>query len=91
MKQIKVYLVGHNGPEHNSVMSIHKTRKGALKAWNEIRKELLNDAKESLKRTDKFTKEMYERIAKNLSCTDPKKIDNYPQETPYIQEREIQD
>lgn len=88
---MKVYLVGHNGPEHNSVISIHKTKEGALKSWNEIRKELLNDAKKSLKRADKAIKEMYERMVKNLSCTDPKKIDNYPQETPYIQEKEIQD
>lgn len=88
---MKVYLVGHGGPEHNLVISIHKTRKGALKAWNELRIDLLNDAKESLKRVDPLDKEIYESIIKNLSCKDPKKINNYPQETPYIREKEVQE
>lgn len=34
---MKVYVVGHHGPEHNVLISIHKTRKGALNAWNKIR------------------------------------------------------
>ncbi len=42
---MKVYVVGHHGPEHNEVISIHKTRKGALKTWNEIRLDLIKEAK----------------------------------------------
>lgn len=83
-KQEKIYVVGDHGPEHNSILSIHKTKKGALNAWDKLRKELLNDSKDALKNSDKFGKEMYSRIVKNLSCKKPEKIDNYPQETPYI-------
>ncbi|MBS3056788.1 MAG: hypothetical protein J4473_05140 [Candidatus Aenigmarchaeota archaeon] len=38
---------------------------------------------------DKYDKEMWHRMIKNLSCRDPKKTDNYPHETPYIQTREV--
>jgi len=86
----KIYVVGDNGPEHNSIDSIHKTYKGAFKAWNELRKDLLNNAKGFLKRSDKFSKDMYETMVKNLSCKDPKSIDNYPHETPYIHEEELE-
>jgi len=30
-------------------------------------------------------------MIEKLSCEDPKKIDNYPQETPYIHKEEIED
>ncbi len=86
---MKIYLVGDNGPEHNSVHSAHKTYKGAFMAWNELRLRLLGYAKASLKSSDKFSREMYAEMVKNLSCKDPKKIDNYPQETPYIREIEM--
>ena len=43
-----VYLIGDCGPEHNNVLSIHKTYEGALKAWNKLRLELLKDAKHRL-------------------------------------------
>lgn len=33
--------------------------------------------------------EMYIRMIKQLSCKDPRKIDNYPHDTPYIHEHEI--
>jgi len=81
---MKVYVVGDNGPEHNSIHSIHRTYRGAFKEWDKIRKELLASAKESLKHANKFSKEMYLGMVKSLSCKDPKKIDNYPHETPFI-------
>ena len=31
------------------------------------------------------------RIIKNLKCKDPEKMDNYPHETPYIHEREVEE
>ncbi len=65
--KMKVYPVGHNEPEHDFVANVHKTREGAFKAWNKIREELLSDAKKSLKHADKFSKEMYKRMAKNFS------------------------
>ena len=89
---MRVYIVGDDGPEHNNVISVHKTYEGAFKAWNERRLELLAEAKRSLKIHEKRAKdwgEMYGRMIKGLSCKDPEKIDNYPHETPYIREMEI--
>src|SRR3989338_1293803 len=85
----KVYAVGDHGPEHNSVHSIHKTYKGAKKAWNILRLELLEEVKPYLKNGPNG--EMWQRIVKSLSCEDPKKIDNYPHETPYIIEYTIEE
>lgn len=86
---MKVYAVGDCGPEHNSVRSVHKTYNSALNAWNALRLELLGKAKSFLK-DEKSSNEMWERIIKNLSCKDPEKIDNYPHETPYIQEYDVE-
>lgn len=85
---MKVYVVGDDGPEHNSVASIHRSYKGAFNAWDVLRKKLLAEAKEFLKRA-KLGRDMYEAIIKNLSCKNPEKIDNYPHETPYIREYEL--
>lgn len=85
---MKVYVVGDHGPEHNSIRSIHKTYDGALKTWEVLRLELLEDAKSALK-ADKHDPEMWQRIVDNLSCQDPEKIDNYPHETPFIKEYEV--
>ncbi|MFA4819745.1 MAG: hypothetical protein WC613_02180 [Candidatus Aenigmatarchaeota archaeon] len=87
---MKIYIVGDHGPEHNSIHSVHKTREGALKAWNRRRLYLLREARQFLKGS-KYGKDMWKEIIKNLSCKDPKKIDNYPQETPYIQEMEVKE
>lgn len=89
---MKVYIAGDWGPEHNSIAGVHRTYKGAFKEWNRIRKMLLNKARHYLKdEKTSWGKEMYGRMAKNLSCRNPKKIDNYPQETPYIQEYEVKE
>jgi len=87
---IKVYVVGDDGPEHNSIRSIHRTYEGALKAWNELRIELLQNAQASLEK-DFTSMDMYQRMVKNLSCEDPEKIDNYPHETPYIRELDVEE
>lgn len=88
---MKVYIVGDCGPEHNSIMSVHKSYNNALKVWNKLRLELLNRAKSSLKNRDKDSEDMYKEMVKNLSCKDPKKIDNYPHETPYINEYKLKE
>lgn len=85
---MKLYVVGDYGPEHNSIGSIHKTYKGAFKAWNKLRLGLLRHAKSFLKGNE-TDRDMFEEMVKKLSCRDPKKIDNYPQETPYIHEYEL--
>lgn len=87
---MKIFIVGDDGPEHNSIHSVHRTYGGALKAWNDLRLNLLESTKSSLKRDGSF-REMWQRMVKNLSCEDPKKIDNYPHETPYIHEYEVEE
>lgn len=77
-----VYIVGHDGPEHNFVFNIHERYEEALKTFHKIRKELLEEAKDMLRKG--YSKETYERIIKNLSEEDPEKINNGPFETPYI-------
>ncbi|MBU2522952.1 MAG: hypothetical protein KKE23_01525 [Nanoarchaeota archaeon] len=52
-KKEVVYLVGDCGPEHNDILGVHKTYESALKAWDKLRIELLNDAKHMLQ----FTKD----------------------------------
>ncbi len=89
-RKIKVYVVGHSGPEHNSIKSIHRTYKGAFKSWDKLRVELLQNAKYFLKRAA-HNKEMWQRIVKNLSCKDPEKINNIPHETPYIREWKVEE
>lgn len=84
-----IYVVGDCGPEHNSIFCIHETFKEASKSWNKLRRELLRQAKYHMKRSDKFSREMFERTVKNLSCKNYKLIDNYPHETPYIHEYEL--
>lgn len=87
---MKIYIVGDWGPEHNSIKSVHRSYKGALKAWNKLRVSLLKDVK-SFSGREKLYKELWKRIAKNLSCKDPEKIDNYPHETPYITEYKVEE
>lgn len=87
---MKAYLVGDCGPEHNNVYSVHKTYKGALQAWNKRRLELLHEAKSFLKSSN-VMKSMWQEMVKSLSCKDPKKIDNYPHETPYIQAYDVEE
>lgn len=87
--KMKVFAVGDHGPEHNTIRSIHKTKEGALKAWNELRLELLEMAKSFLK--NDYSREMWQEMVDNLSCEDPEKIDNYPHETPYVREYEVEE
>lgn len=87
---MKVYIVGHSGADSNSIDIIHKTYEGALKAWNKIRVGLLERAKYFLKQ-EKHSKEMWQRMVNNLSCEDPEKIDNFPHDTPYITECDVEE
>ena len=86
---MKVYVVGDSGPEHNSIQSIHKTYGGALKAWDKVRIDLLENAKDFLEKYK--NDEMWQRIVNNLSCKDPEKINNSPHETPYIREWDLEE
>ncbi len=87
---MRVYAVGDHGPEHNHIKNIYKTYDSALKAWNELRESYLESAKCSLK-NDKHDPKMWQEMIDSLNCADPKHIDNYPHETPYIKEWEVQE
>ena len=114
-----IYLVGHSGPEHQWVKGAYDSYDKALKVFQKIRLDLLDNAKSSLEWSKKDAKEhldkgvwydgekiseeslkhfkdtadkgseMYIEIIERLSETDPDKIDNYPQETPYIHKEEL--
>lgn len=90
--QEKVFLVGHRGPEHNVVKYICGDRETAEHKWHKIRRELLDNAyRQQGWNVTEYGEpdEMYSRIIESLRCEDPEKIDNYPHNTPYIEERGI--
>lgn len=91
----EIFIVGHDGPEHNHIESLHQTQEGALKAWNDLRLELIKDAEvmlEFCKEDGKnFGTEIYSDMIKKLRCDNPDEIDNYPHETPYIQKWEVKE
>ena len=90
--KIIVYLVGHQGPEHDYVEGVYRNYEDALVTFEKIRLDLLKDAEKGLKYAQKESRwsvGMYKEIIKKLGEKDPKKIDNYPQETPYIKEQEL--
>jgi hypothetical protein len=89
-----LYLVGDCGPEHNSLHSIHLTYKGAVRSFNKLRYDLIDDAVRMFDYSlidcdDSYGVEMYSIIIQNLSEMDPIKIDNYPQDTPYIRKMKL--
>ncbi|MFT4326860.1 MAG: hypothetical protein ACMXYK_05130 [Candidatus Woesearchaeota archaeon] len=87
---MKVYVVGEEGVEHSFIYSVHKSKKGALKAWNDIRISLLEHAKSCIRESSEDN-DMFETIVKNLSCTDPEKLNNGVQDAPFLKEYTLQD
>ena len=87
---MKVFVVGDDGPEHNSVRAVHKTYRGAFNAWNSLRISLLETAQAFLEKQADH-RDLWSHAILNLSCQDPEKIDNYPHETPYIKIYELED
>ncbi len=86
---MKVYLVGSRNCEGTDIMHVCLSKETALKRWEEIRQELIKNEEEILKEYPK--NEIVLRILKNLSETDYTKMDNYPQEEPFISEMETED
>jgi hypothetical protein len=85
---MKVYLVGISDCEFTNTRYVCLSKKTALIRWEEIRQELIERNIEIWKNFDNV---MYERINKNLQETNPEKMDNYPQEEPFIQEMETEE
>ena len=86
---MKIYLVGSNDCESTNTRYACLTKATALKRWEEIRQELICDNDRSMKRYPDL--DMYKEIQKNLQETDPEKMDNYPQEEPFINEMETEE
>ena len=86
---MKIYLVGSFDCESTDTRYVCLTKATALKRWEEIRQELICDNDISMKRYPDL--DMYKEIQKNLQETDPKKMDNYPQEQPFISEMETEE
>lgn len=63
-----VYLVGYCDPEENEVLGVHKSYKGAFKAWNKLRLSLLNEAKNGLR----YSKESAEKSLKEGKWSEDK-------------------
>jgi len=87
----KVYLVGTKGPEHYNVIAIFTNRKEARKAWDGIRKKLIEQNKEMLEERTDIIGDMYEEMIENLQEEDPEEMSNYPQSEPFIKERSVLD
>lgn len=85
---MKVYLVGSHDCEMTSIRYICLSKETALKRWEEIRQELIVRNRELWERHDYA---MYARQHKNLQETDPEKMDNYPQDEPFIHEMETEE
>lgn len=89
-----VFVVGVSDAEANHIVSIHKTYEGALNTWNKVREELIKTAKEmkfynvSRGYCHSYDSDINKDIDA-LQCDDPTKIDNYPQDTPYINKYKI--
>jgi ribosomal 50S subunit-associated protein YjgA (DUF615 family) len=86
---MKVYLVGSCDCEFTNTKYICLSKVTALKRWEEIRQELIKQVNDILKKYP--DDEMELRILKNLSETDPEKINNYPHDEPFIREMETEE
>jgi hypothetical protein len=91
-KKMKVWLVGDCGCEHHTVRHVCISKTTALKRWEEIRKELIeqNEVQIEYCKRNGCGGEMNERIAKNLSEPNPELMNNYPQDEPFIEEWETE-
>ncbi len=69
-----------------------KDARDALKrgTWRDGKK-LDNESIEYFREKAAKGDEMWLRMIKNLKCKDPKKIDNYPHDTPYIHGHEVKE
>lgn len=85
---MKVYLVGISDCESTEGLYICLSKETASKRWEEIRQDLIKRNEEVWKGYDDV---MYARINTNLQETDPMKMNNYPQERPFIHEMEAEE
>ena len=91
---MKVYLVGTSDAASESVEHVCISKITAEKFWEEIRQELIQEAKKMLEyeRANKCEggAQIQERILKNLSEVNPDLMENYPHDEPFIREMETE-
>jgi hypothetical protein len=91
---MKVWLVGSNDVEMTYIQHVCLSEKTALRRWEEVRQALIKECQDSIEWSHKnngLSLEMYERMLENLSNTNPKTMDNYPQNEPFIDEMEAEE
>ena len=91
---MKIYLVGDEGPEHCNVIKVFFKYENALAFFQEHRKDILKqmaELKEYWQKEDprRWAIDMYDEMITKLSDENPRTIDNYPHETPFIREMEL--
>ncbi len=69
------------------ITAVYRRFKDALKHWNLIRKELLEEFKKMEERNS--SDHFWQKYIDNLRETDPKKLDNYPLDEPFLEEWEV--
>lgn len=80
--------MGISDYESTNTQYVCLSKKTALIRWEEIRQDLIVRNQELWEQHDH---PMYVRINKNLQETNPEKMDNYPQEEPFIREMETEE
>jgi hypothetical protein len=92
---MKVWLVGTCDVEMTNVEHVCLSEKTALKRWEEIRLSLVDGCQRHIdnmnEKKDTLGLASYEREIIRLSETDPKKLDNYPHDEPFITEMETEE
>jgi len=92
---MKVWLVGTNDVEMTHIQHVCLSEKTALKRWNELRQDLIKDCQGQIDYMNEKKETIgigkYERMIKRLSEIDPKTLDNYPNEEPFIDEMECEE
>jgi len=92
----RVWIVGISDAESNVIRYVCSSKEKALKRWDELRKELIDELKthiilcEREKQYSDNYKKIMDRCLTNLQIMDPGKLNNYPQEEPYICEMELE-
>ena len=92
---MKIYLVGTKDAEMNQIYHACLSEETAIKQWDILRTGLIHNCLSHIEhaKTKSYDGELklYERQLKNLTNSNPRTLDNYPHEEPYIKAMETED
>jgi uncharacterized protein YaaW (UPF0174 family) len=90
---MKIYIVGVRDAEDCNNIYACKSKATALKRWNELRLEIIDDVKKNMKlsKDDSSYMLICQRMLKNLYESDYTKMDDHPHEEPFIHEMEVEE